>query len=63
LYLTGSKNIPAREAPSKKILDATGIKNLFYPSSIQSPEVKTEWAFSIEKKWTESCKLSFDRIK
>ncbi|KAK2385031.1 hydroxysteroid dehydrogenase [Trifolium repens] len=42
LYLTGSKNIPAREAPSKKILDATGIKNLFYPSSIQSPEVKTE---------------------
>jgi hypothetical protein len=42
LYLTGSKNIPAREAPSKKILDATGIKNLFYPSSIQSPEVKIE---------------------
>jgi hypothetical protein len=42
LYLTGSKNISAREAPSKKILDATGIKNLFYPSSIQSPEVKTE---------------------
>ncbi|GAU50848.1 hypothetical protein TSUD_76160 [Trifolium subterraneum] len=42
LYLTGSKNIPAREAPSKKILDVTGIKNLFYPSSIQSPQVKTE---------------------
>jgi hypothetical protein len=44
-------------------LDATGIKNLFYPSSIQSPEVKTEWVLSIEKKWTESCKLSFDKIK
>ncbi|CAJ2676652.1 unnamed protein product [Trifolium pratense] len=43
LYLSGSKNnTPAREAPSKKILDATGIKNLFYPSSIQSPQVKTE---------------------
>jgi len=42
LYLTRSSNTPAREAPSKKILDATGIKNVFYPSSIRSPEVKTE---------------------
>lgn len=44
LYLSGSNTTAAeaREAPSKKILDATGVKKLFYPSSIQSPEVKTE---------------------
>lgn len=42
LYLTKSNTTPVREAPSKKILDATGIKNLFYPSSIHSPQIKTE---------------------
>lgn len=41
LYLTGP-GTPAREAPSKKILDASGLKKVFYPSSIQSPEVKAE---------------------
>ncbi|KAJ1411860.1 Short-chain dehydrogenase/reductase SDR [Sesbania bispinosa] len=38
LYLSS----PGKEAPSKKILDASGLKKLFYPSSIQSPEVKTD---------------------
>ncbi|XP_027343771.1 11-beta-hydroxysteroid dehydrogenase 1B-like [Abrus precatorius] len=42
LYLTESRTTPAREAPSKKILDATGAKKLLYPSSIQSPDVKIE---------------------
>ncbi|TKY45607.1 11-beta-hydroxysteroid dehydrogenase 1B [Spatholobus suberectus] len=42
LYVTKSRSTPGREAPSKKILDATGVKKLFYPSSIQSPDVKTE---------------------
>ncbi|KAK7291540.1 hypothetical protein RIF29_06769 [Crotalaria pallida] len=41
LYMT-APGANAKEAPSKKILDATGLKNLIYPSSIQSPEVKTE---------------------
>ncbi|KAK7358667.1 hypothetical protein VNO77_00605 [Canavalia gladiata] len=42
LYMTEPTTAPAREAPGKKILDATGVKKLFYPSSIQSPEVKTD---------------------
>lgn len=41
LYLARS-NAPAIEAPGKKILDVTGIKKIFYPSTIQSPEVKTD---------------------
>ncbi|XP_061373773.1 11-beta-hydroxysteroid dehydrogenase A-like [Gastrolobium bilobum] len=41
LYKT-APGTPAKEALSKKILDATGVKNLVYPSSIQSPDVKTE---------------------
>ncbi|KAF1875886.1 hypothetical protein Lal_00006517 [Lupinus albus] len=41
LYMT-APGTHAREAPSKKILDTTGLKKLFYPSSIQSPEVKVE---------------------
>ncbi|CAL0325277.1 unnamed protein product [Lupinus luteus] len=41
MYMT-APGTHAKEAPSKKILDATGLKKLFYPSSIQSPEVKTE---------------------
>jgi hypothetical protein len=41
-YLTASTNAPPREAPSKKILDATRLKKLFYPTSIQSPEIKTD---------------------
>ncbi|KAK7318296.1 hypothetical protein RJT34_02995 [Clitoria ternatea] len=42
MYMSGSKTTAARETPSKKILDATGVKDLFYPSSIQSPDLKTE---------------------
>ncbi|OIW00254.1 hypothetical protein TanjilG_27505 [Lupinus angustifolius] len=41
MYMT-APGTHAKEAPSKKILDATGLKKLFYPSSIQSPEVKIE---------------------
>ncbi|MED6121635.1 hypothetical protein PIB30_032072 [Stylosanthes scabra] len=41
LYLT-APGTPTSEALSKKILDATGAKNLLYPSSIQSPDVKTD---------------------
>ncbi|MBA0707844.1 hypothetical protein Golax_019855 [Gossypium laxum] len=33
---------PHQQAPSKKILDFTGLKNVVYPSSIQSPEIKTD---------------------
>ncbi|KAG5041407.1 hypothetical protein JHK85_013883 [Glycine max] len=42
MYMTESTRTTAREAPSKKILDTTGVKKFFYPSSIQSPDVKTE---------------------
>ena len=42
MYLTKSTSTPARAAPSKNILDATRVKKLLYPSSIQSPDVKTE---------------------
>lgn len=41
MYLSGP-NAPAKEAPSKKILDVSGVKRFLYPSSIQSPEVKNE---------------------
>ncbi|XP_015865828.3 11-beta-hydroxysteroid dehydrogenase A-like [Ziziphus jujuba] len=41
LYLTNPGTSPS-EAPSKKILDYTGAKNLLYPSSIQTPGVKTD---------------------
>ncbi|KAL6175074.1 hypothetical protein ACLB2K_051717 [Fragaria x ananassa] len=33
---------PAKEAPSKKILDYTGVKNVLYPDSLHSPEIKTD---------------------
>lgn len=33
---------PHQQAPSKKMLDLTGLKNVVYPSSIQSPEIKTD---------------------
>ncbi|KAJ4728819.1 11-beta-hydroxysteroid dehydrogenase [Melia azedarach] len=33
---------PATEAPSKKVLDVTGAKNVSYPSTIHSPDIKTE---------------------
>ncbi|RDX66409.1 11-beta-hydroxysteroid dehydrogenase 1B, partial [Mucuna pruriens] len=42
LYLTSLRSTPAREVPTKKILDVTGVKKLIYPSSIQSPDGKTE---------------------
>ncbi|CAN6718243.1 unnamed protein product [Malus baccata var. baccata] len=32
----------ARDAPSKKILDYTGGKNVLYPESLHTPEVKTD---------------------
>lgn len=32
----------AKEAPSKKILDYTGAKNVLYPETLHSPEVKTD---------------------
>ncbi|KAE8705210.1 hypothetical protein F3Y22_tig00110429pilonHSYRG00214 [Hibiscus syriacus] len=32
---------PQQEAPNKKILDLTGLKNVVYPASIRSPEIKT----------------------
>ena len=41
MYLT-SPPTPAKEASIKKILDASGAKKIFYPSSIQSPEIKTD---------------------
>lgn len=33
---------PDAQALSKKVLDFTGAKNILYPSTIQSPELKTE---------------------
>lgn len=33
---------PDKEAPSKKILDLTGAKNILYPSTLHSPEIKTD---------------------
>lgn len=41
LYLSGRGTSP-KEAYSKKILDATGAKDVLYPSSIQTPDVKTD---------------------
>lgn len=35
---------PAEEAPSKKILDYTGAKNVLYPESLHTPEIKTDWS-------------------
>lgn len=32
----------ARDAPSKKILDYTGAKNVLYPENLDTPEVKTD---------------------
>ncbi|XP_057459471.1 11-beta-hydroxysteroid dehydrogenase A-like isoform X1 [Actinidia eriantha] len=34
--------IPPKEAPSKKILDLTGLKKYIYPESILSPEIKVD---------------------
>lgn len=31
-----------REAPSKKILDLTGAKNILYPSTLHTPDIKTD---------------------
>jgi 11beta/17beta-hydroxysteroid dehydrogenase len=31
-----------REAPSKKILDLTGAKNTLYPSTLHTPDIKTD---------------------
>lgn len=33
---------PAEEAPSKKILDYTGAKNVLYPEFLHTPEIKTD---------------------
>ncbi|KAM5571617.1 11-beta-hydroxysteroid dehydrogenase A-like [Rosa sericea] len=33
---------PANEAPSKNILDYTGVKNVLYPESLHNPEIKTD---------------------
>ncbi|XVF49579.1 hypothetical protein PTKIN_Ptkin04bG0023800 [Pterospermum kingtungense] len=33
---------PHQEAPGKKILDFTGAKSVLYPTSIQSPDIKTD---------------------
>ncbi|XP_050377695.1 11-beta-hydroxysteroid dehydrogenase A-like [Argentina anserina] len=33
---------PAKEAPGKKILDYTGVKNVLYPESLHNPEIKTD---------------------
>ncbi|KAF3334485.1 11-beta-hydroxysteroid dehydrogenase 1B-like protein [Carex littledalei] len=41
LYMTQPGH-PASEAPSKKMLDATGAKHVLYPSSLQTPEIKKE---------------------
>ncbi|XP_050224762.1 11-beta-hydroxysteroid dehydrogenase 1A-like [Mercurialis annua] len=40
-YLPGQDE-PATEAPSKKVLDMTGAKNILYPESILTPEHKTD---------------------
>lgn len=39
MYMTSDS---AKEPLSKKILDATGAKNVLYPPSIQTPDVKTD---------------------
>lgn len=41
LYMTQPGH-PASEAPSKRMLDATGTKHVLYPSSLQTPEIKKE---------------------
>ena len=33
---------PSKEATGKKILDYTGVKNVLYPDSLHSPEIKTD---------------------
>ncbi|KAK4846629.1 hypothetical protein QYF36_020063 [Acer negundo] len=40
-YLTRPGD-PSTEALSKRVLDFTGTKNVLYPTSIQSPDIKTE---------------------
>jgi len=41
LYMT-RPGAPPTDAPSKKLVDLTGAKNVLYPSSLQSPEVKKD---------------------
>ncbi|XP_038684988.1 11-beta-hydroxysteroid dehydrogenase A-like isoform X3 [Tripterygium wilfordii] len=42
LFFIPSSGSPDEEALSKKIVDYTGIKNILYPSTIQSPELKVD---------------------
>ncbi|XVF08667.1 hypothetical protein REPUB_Repub07fG0022500 [Reevesia pubescens] len=42
LFYFSRPGAPYQEAPSKKILDLAGAKNVLYPSTIQSPDIKTD---------------------
>ena len=42
LFYFSRPGAPPQEALSKKILDLTGAKEVLHPSTIQSPEIKTD---------------------
>ena len=42
LFYFSKPGAPHQEAPSKKILDLTGAKEVLYPPTIQSPQIKTD---------------------